>query len=773
MNTYAAKAERRKLLKTSALVLALSVILAAAWQVACGGGPGRTNTLPAAAAAASIAPGSLAFGNQTINTTSAAQTVTLTNSGNAALSIAGISVTGTNAGDFVQTNACGSSLAAGASCMIGVTFTPPATGTRAGTLTITDNSGTAGSTQTVSLGGTGTSVPAPAVSLSPLSLAFGNETVYTTSTAQTLTLSNTGNTALSITSLALTGSNASDFDQSNTCGSSLAAGANCTIAVMFTPSVTGTRAASVGITDNASDSPQTVSLSGTGTAAVASLSPTSLTFASQAVGATSAAQTITLNNTGNSALSISSLALTGTNPNDFAQTNNCGAGVAAGANCTINVTFTPAASGTRSAAVTLTDNATGSPQTVSLSGTGTAAVASLSPSSLTFASQAVGATSAAQTITLNNTGNSALSISSLALTGTNPNDFAQTNNCGAGVTAGANCTINVTFTPAASGTRSAAVTLTDNATGSPQSVSLTGTGTAAVASLSPSSLTFASQAVGATSAAQTITLNNTGNSALSISSLALMGTNPNDFAQSNNCGASVAAGANCTISVRFTPSASGSRTASLSITDNASGSPQTVSLSGTGALALASLSPTSLAFGNQSVGTTSTAQTLTLSNTGNAPLSITSLAFTGTNASDFDQSNTCGSSLAAGANCTIVVMFTPSVTGTRAASLSVSDNASGSPQSVPLSGAGTHDVILSWTPSTTPPAVVGYNVYRGTTLGGPYPTQLNSTPINGTTYSDETVQAGQTYYYVVTAVASDDVTQSAYSNQTSATVPSP
>jgi hypothetical protein len=307
----------------------------------------------------------------------------------------------------------------------------------------------------------------------------------------------------------------------------------------------------------------------------------------------------------------------------------------------------------------------------------------------------------------------------------------------------------------------------------------TGTPTAAVASLSPSSLTFTSQAVGTTSAVQTITLKNTGNSALTLTSLALTGTNPGDFAQTNNCGASVAAAANCTISVRFTPSASGSRTASLSITDNASGSPQTASLSGTGTqsaatgtVALASLSPTSLAFGNQAVDVTSTAQTVTLSNTGNAALSITSLAFTGTNASDFAQTNTCGSSLAAGAKCTIVVMFTPSVTGTRAASLSVSDNASGSPQSVPLSGVGTHDVILSWTASTTP-GVVGYNVYRGTTSGGPYPTQLNSTPINGTTYSDETVQAGQTYYYVVTAVASNDVTQSANSAPASACVPSP
>ena len=274
-----------------------------------------------------------------------------------------------------------------------------------------------------------------------------------------------------------------------------------------------------------------------------------------------------------------------------------------------------------------------------LSGTGTAAVASLSPSSLTFASQAVGATSAAQTVALNNTGNSALSITSVALTGTNASDFAQSNNCGSSVAAAAQCTINVTFKPTASGTRTAAVTLTDNATGSPQTVSVTGTGTAAVASLSPTSLTFASQAVGATSAAQTITLNNTGNAALSITSLALTGTNASDFAQTNTCGSqSLAAGANCTISVKFTPSASGSRTASVSITDNASGSPQTVSLSGTGTAALVSLSPTSLAFGNQPIDVTSSAQTVTLSNTGNATLSITSLALTGTNASDFAQS---------------------------------------------------------------------------------------------------------------------------------------
>jgi len=408
-----------------------------------------------------------------------------------------------------------------------------------------------------------------------------------------------------------------------------------------------------------------------------------------------------------------------------------------------------------------------------------APVASIAPGSVVFGNQTINTTSAAQIVTLTNTGNAALSIAGITVTETNAGDFAQTNACGSSVAAGANCTIAVTFTSTATGARTGTLTVTDNnngMAGSTQTVSLSGTGTsvpAPVVSLSPTSLAFDNQAVDMTSTAQSLTLSNTGNAALSITSLALTGTNASDFAQTNNCAASVAAGTNCTISVTFTPSASGSRTASVSITDNASGSPQTVSLSGTGTAAVASLSPTSLAFGNQPADMTSSAQTVTLSNTGNAALSITSLALTGTNASDFDQSNTCGSSLAAGTNCTIAVMFTPSVTGAEAASLSISDNASGSPQTVPLSGAGTHDVILSWTASTTPPAVVGYNVYRGTTPGGPYPTQLNSSPVNGATYTDETAQAGQTYYYVVTAVASNDVTQSADSNQVSATVPSP
>ena len=237
---------------------------------------------------------------------------------------------------------------------------------------------------------------------------------------------------------------------------------------------------------------------------------------------------------------------------------------------------------------------------------------SLSPISLSFGSQPLESSSSAQSVTLTNTGNGALTISSITVSG----DFTQANNCGTSVAAGANCTISVTFKPTGAGTRSGTLSISDNAAGSPHTVTLSGSGAAAgpAVALVPADLTFSSQIVGTTSGPQAVTLTNTGNAPLTISSLGVSGVNAGDFVQTNNCGSSVAAGANCTISVTFTPSATGARSGSLSIADNASGSPQTVGLAGTGTstAAVVSLSPTSLSFGNQPVGTTSMAETSTL-----------------------------------------------------------------------------------------------------------------------------------------------------------------
>ena len=418
--------------------------------------------------------------------------------------------------------------------------------------------------------------------------------------------------------------------------------------------------------------------------------PNSLTFASQAVGTTSPAQTVTLYNGQMVTLNISSLSITGTNAADFSQTNTCGATVTAGQACTVSVTFSPSAVGTRTATLNFNDDAGNSPQTVSLSGTGQAGGPSVSlvPPSMAFGNESVGVTSAAQTGTLTNTGTATLNISSLAVTGLNKSDFGQTNNCGNSVAPGASCTIQVTFTPTTTGPRKAFVTVNDNAPGSPQSISLTGTGVKLTVTVSPTSLSFGKTNLHSTSPGKIVTLTNTSTSAVTISSISIGGTNPGDFAQTNGCGSSLAGGASCQITVTFSPTALGQRNGTLSITDNATGSPQTVALSGFGVQPVVNLSPTMLQFPVTKVGTSSLPMNITLTNTGLGTLTISSLRITGANAADFSQTNTCGTIVAAGGSCTISVTFTPKATGVRRAAVSITDNASNSPQNVNLSGSG-------------------------------------------------------------------------------------
>jgi hypothetical protein len=414
----------------------------------------------------------------------------------------------------------------------------------------------------------------------------------------------------------------------------------------------------------------------TGTPAV-SLSPTSLGFGNQNVGTVSPPKIITLSNTGTAPLTITTIANTG----DFKSTNNCGTSVAAGASCSISVSFAPTTTGTRTGTLTITDNAGNSPQLVSLIGTGGTPVVSLSTTTLVFATQLLNTVSAAKMITLTNTGTASLAVTSIVASG----DFTQTNTCGTSVAAGGKCTISVTFMPTVAGTRTGAISMADNATGSPQTASLTGTGNKV--KLSASTVAFPVTALGIKSAAKNVTLTNVGKASLTISGLSITGTNAMDFSQTNTCGTSVAAGASCTISVAFKPIAAGSRTATLSITDNGGGSgPQTVALSGSGTQL--KLSTPALTFASTPVGATSAAQAVTVTNVGTGAIGITSITLTGTNPGDFNQANNCGTSIAPAASCTITMRFKPTATGTRAANLSLTDAAVGSPQIVKLTGTG-------------------------------------------------------------------------------------
>jgi hypothetical protein len=401
---------------------------------------------------------------------------------------------------------------------------------------------------------------------------------------------------------------------------------------------------------------------------------------------------------------------------------------------------------------------------------------SISPSAVNFGNQAVGTTSAALSATLINVGNATLTFSSIEVTGPNAGDYTLTSNCGSSLAPSNQCTLSLTFTPSAAGARTGSVVFMDNAAGSPQVIALTGTGvgTAPMASLSTNSLTFGSQSLRTTSPALAVTLRNTGNAPFTYTPpIPITGANPGDFSESDNCGGSVAAGANCAIRVTFTPSAVGTRTASLTLTSNASNSPQVVSLSGTGTSSAVSLSPSTLTFASQPVDTTSTPQVVNLTNTGTVALSITGLAMTGTNPGDFGQLTTCSATLAANTSCTIAVIFTPVASGSRSGTLVFTDNnnnVANSTQTTTLTGTGLHDVVLTWTASSTS-GILGYDIYRGTSSGGESTAPLNSSPVSATTYVDTNVTPGTTYYYVVTAVAANGTTQSSASTEASATVP--
>ena len=206
---------------------------------------------------------------------------------------------------------------------------------------------------------------------------------------------------------------------------------------------------------------------------------------------------------------------------------------------------------------------------------------------------------------------------------------------------------------------------------------------------SAASLAFPSQLINTTSGPMTETLTNSGQAALSISSITKTGTNASDFTiTSNTCGSSLAAGNSCTITVTFTPSALGPRNAQITIVDDACGSPHVIPLTGKGTEI--TLVPSPVAFGNQGVGTTSTPMTVTVTNHGATAVKVTGATISGTNKADIKiTSNNCSTIAASGGTCTIMLTFTPGATGARSATLSLSDNDKGSPQTDVLTGTGT------------------------------------------------------------------------------------
>jgi FtsP/CotA-like multicopper oxidase with cupredoxin domain len=218
---------------------------------------------------------------------------------------------------------------------------------------------------------------APKITATPASLLFATQALNTTSAAQVVTIRNTGTATLGITSIAVTGVNATAFTRTTTCGKNLAVNATCTVSVTFRPTVAGPNTAAITIVNTDPGAPSfAVPLAGTGAGPSAMIAPTALTFASQALNTVSAPQTVTVSNVGTTALTLGAPVLGGTNSSQFAVVNGCGASLAAAASCTISVTFAPtaAAGGTLTASLTVgTNDPAHASLVTSLTGTGIAA----------------------------------------------------------------------------------------------------------------------------------------------------------------------------------------------------------------------------------------------------------------------------------------------------------------------------------------------------------------------------------------------------------------
>jgi P pilus assembly chaperone PapD len=501
------------------------------------------------------------------------------------------------------------------------------------------------------------------------------------------------------------------------------------------------------------------------------VNPTSISFGSVVVGAASPAATVVVTNTDRETISISQIS---SNLAEFivvapampiTLTRN--------GRASFQVMFQPAAALSYRGSIVLRESHRGGgSQTISVSGTGTAAPSAPSPtylllasaSTLNFGNALVG-TSASAVVTMTNTGTGSVNISQVTITGTG---FTLSGFSGAvALAAGQTYALTVSFAPTVAGSVTGSLSVVSSATNSPATISLSGIGTQPQISVIPASESFGNVTVGVTNT-QTVTISNPGTANLSLTQALLNGTG---FTLSGLAlPLSVAPGSFSAFTVGFTPPSASSFSGTLTLVNNTPNSSLIVSLAGTGIAPVFQLtaSPSSLSFGSVTTGTSAT-QGVTLTNTGNSSVSLSQISISGAGFSDTGAGLPL--TLSPGQSTSFSVIFAPTATGTLSGSVTVTSNASNSPLAIPLTGLGaapaSYSVTLSWTPSSS--SFEGFNVYRGSVSGGPY-AKVNSALVSTASYSDTSVAAGQTYYYVVTEVNSAGV-ESSYSSPVGATIP--
>jgi len=515
------------------------------------------------------------------------------------------------------------------------------------------------------------------VLLSNVAFSFGSQAVDVKSAPLVETITNNQTVALNISGISASG----DFTQTNTCTSAVAPGGSCTIDVYFTPSTTGLRTGTLTITDDASSSPQSVALSGTGSASAISISPTLLTFGNQVVNTVSAGQKVTVSNTGFVNITVNSVQSSG----GFTETDNCsGVTLTPGQNCTITASFAPVATGALTGTITINDTTSGAPHLVNMTGTGQVPVTF--SANISFPATKVGSSSLPETMSLTNNGTQTLNFT-YATSGDFSAVGSNTSPCTGTLAARAKCNFSVTFTPTFNGQIKGALTITFN--GSVAEGGLTGTGqngSTVPLTFTPGNLSFGNVVLNSTST-KTVTIKNVSAATVTLSSVTGSGYFTATPSGTTPCGGALNAGKSCTITVTYKPMVAGGNIGGITVIDDAAVGTQVQNAAGTGILPV-TVSPTTINFGSVSVGTTSTVQVVTVTNYMKTAVPINSIVASG----DFIYATgggiPCGASIPANSICTLGVEFSPTVTGAISGDLTLNDAAVSSPEVVSLTGTG-------------------------------------------------------------------------------------
>jgi hypothetical protein len=625
-------------------------------------------------AALTLSSTSVAFGNQAMRS-SATQQVTLTSSGTSALTISAGTLTGPVAYSMSGVS-FPLTLNPGQTATLDVTFYPTQPGNKSGKITLTTNA-TGG---TAAIGLSGTAVDAPALMLSASSVSFGNQAVDS-SVTQTVTLTASGSSALTISAGNLTGAVA--YSMSGVSFPlTLNPGRSAKMEITFYPTQTGTKKATVSLTTNTLSGSATIGVIGVAMNAPALvLSARSVSFGNQAM-KSSVTEAVTLTASGSSALTISAGTLTGAaafrmSGASFPLTLN------PGKSATLDLTFYPTQAGAKEATVSLTTNTLSGSATIGLSGTAVEAPALvLSPGSVSFGKQAVGS-SVTRALTLTASGSSPLTISAGKLNG--PAAFSMS---GASfpltLNPGQSATVGITFYPTQTGAKNATVSLTTNTFSGSQTIGLSGTAIDGPGlTVSTSVLSFGKQAVGS-SVTEAITLTSSGTSALYLKAGTLSGAAA--FTMSGmSFPLTLKPGQAATVNVTFHPTQTGARTATVSLATNTAAGSATVGVNGTSIDGPGlTLSQTNLAFGEQAMNS-STTQAVTLMAAGTSPLTISAASLSGAPAYSMSGVN-FPLTLNPGQRATLEVVFYPTQAGTKTATVKLTTNTASGSAAIGVSG---------------------------------------------------------------------------------------